>query len=244
MIIPPGTISYAETIWKYFSPSKSPFYAVIVVAIYSLCWSHRLLLEGGQGGISAEQFYAFLVPIAVILAIALLISFRNVYELPKGEHDEQILFTRSFCISVALVCMVWNGHTFQFGSVQAKISYWSCILQVVVFLVYTCLRLKREQAPSHSNLIQLGLITGAFMIGFSYCLQVEPTNQSPEETTLIKQATYILDIPVAFWALYLGWLICIYKWIDHFVSIIRIDVKDAVQTRADDQTRAPENLSG
>jgi magnesium-transporting ATPase (P-type) len=220
MIIPPG-VSYIETIWKYFSPGRSPFYAIIVFATYSLCWAQHLLLSQDHP-ISPEQFYAFLIPIAVVTAIGLLISTANNFELPKHEHDEQILFVRSFCISVALVCMIWTGDKFTYGSGQAKLSYWSCIAQIVIFLLYAMLRLKREQPPKHSNLIQLGLITATFMIGFSYCLQEDV----PASRTTIASQTFLWSMPAGFWALYAGWLVCIYNWIRHLLGIISIKVAE------------------
>jgi hypothetical protein len=35
----------------------------------------------------------------------------------------------------------------------------------------------------------------------------------------------LLHMSMAFWMLYAGWLICIYKWISHLLSIIQITVR-------------------
>jgi hypothetical protein len=217
-------VSYAETVLKYLSPAKSPFYAVMVVANVCVGWSHSLLL-GNDGGISVPQFYSFVIPITGVIALGLYASFRNVYELPPAEHDEQIRFTRSFCISVALICLIWNGHVVR-TQVEGYISYWSCIAQLVLFITYTFIRSRKEQAPQHSNLIQLGLITAAFMVGFSYILHIKAPDELDPSIEKVKSAAYLFGMPAAFWVLYAAWFICTLKWVLHFATIVEFKIKE------------------
>jgi hypothetical protein len=209
-----GTLGYLPTILKYLNPARSPFYTVMVVATFLICYCHRLLVGEGEH-ISPSQFFALAAPIVAVLALGLYVSFKADYELSPEEHKEQIRFTRSFCISVGLICIVWVGHSFPLGTVEGGMAYFSCLAQLLVFLVYTVLRFKTEEPPTRSNLIQLGLITGAFMVGFAYCLQVKREH---------PPAVYFLQLPPAFWILYVAWLICIYRWIKHFISIVQINV--------------------
>jgi cytochrome bd-type quinol oxidase subunit 2 len=159
----PGAVGYIPTVIKYLNPAKSPFYTVMVVATFLVGACHHLVFLAT--GISREQFYAFLAPIAAIMALGLYISVsvKSNYELSPEEHQEQIRFTRSFCISVALICMVWVGHTYDLLKTrEVLVSYCSSLAQLLVFTIYTLLHFGKEQPPTRSNLIQLGLITGAF----------------------------------------------------------------------------------
>jgi hypothetical protein len=213
-----GAVGYLPTVLKYLNPVRSPFYTVMVVATFLICYCHRHLI-GEDATLTPHQFFAFSAPIVAVMGLGLYVSLkpRAEDELKPKEHKEQIRFTRSFCISVGLICIVWVGQNFQLLTVEGGVSYYSCLTQIIVFTVYTILRLGKDEPPTRSNLIQLGLITGAFMLGFSYCLQLKP---------VVPQPIYLLNLPAAFWILYVAWLICIYKWIKHFVSIVQINVTE------------------
>jgi hypothetical protein len=236
MAIPPG-LNYVDTVWKYFSPSRSPFYAIISVAAYSLCWAQTMALPKGsrEAEISVHQFYGCIIPMFVALVIVLYFALKTSYSLPKQVHDEQILFARSFSISVALICLVANASLYNSQNPIMIGIYTVPILQLSVFILYLFSRLKKEQPPSQSNLIQLALITATFLIGFSYCLHLPSLSEAsgnPPSTDF--NGLYFSGIPVVSWALFALWILCMCKWLRHLINTVKITINIA-----DDETPDP-----
>jgi hypothetical protein len=209
------TVSVATTIFSYFRPSKSPFYGVIAFGTAALILSCER--------IDGPLWWAVSTPIWCVLALALLLSFQNKPLFDEGQYEEQLRFARSFGISSALLSMVLTARAVQPNLPAFWGSYLACLLQVVVFLLYTWARSATEEHRETLNFVQFSLITMTLLVGASYALTeyVENLPKPGKDNANVEIAYRYLASAVG---LYLLWASCVVRWIMHLGSLIKVEI--------------------
>lgn len=210
-----AVVSIVSTIFSYFSPAKSPFYAVIAFGTTSLVFACYKLSPFG--------WWLIYIPLAFVLCIALKLSLKDRAVFSDTESSEQIRFARSFSVSVAMLALVYTAREVDGHDIQFFTSYAVCILQIIVFLLYTWARSHIEESIDGENFVQICLITSTFLIGASYanteyvgCLARYA--DEPNIETLCKKF-FIVSF-----TLYAMWMACIIFWIRHLASLIKIHI--------------------
>lgn len=134
MSIPAGA-AIAATVFSYFSPTKSPFYSIITFSAVAL-------------GLAAEvpiDFLKIYVPVTVVTLISTPLSFNSKPDFTAEEYNNQIKFSRSLGISVAVICLVCHGRYFpeiqDDGNFSAAppffwIGYIAGVTQSFMYLLY------------------------------------------------------------------------------------------------------------
>lgn len=154
---------YASNLFAYFSPSRSPYYAMTVAAVVGLCW----IFDVQRGA-----WIAAFVPICLVMLVLAALTMRTTrYLFNKFEYNDQLKFARSLAVTTALICMavlVLNQNTLLgyplqnvdehgalvdgaiAGCLQTKscrpmgqwtnlIAYVLCLSQMLLFLAYAFL---------------------------------------------------------------------------------------------------------
>ncbi|MBL4766505.1 MAG: hypothetical protein JKY94_02120 [Rhodobacteraceae bacterium] len=167
-----GTASIATTVFAYFSPTKSPYYAVIAFGTGALIMVRRVPLENW-----AITFW----PVVLVVAAATLLALLSRSEFTSEEYNDQLKFARSFGISSAIICLVWVSLTVdpiqsstQQGGTENYWYFWvvyaMAIAQMVVFLAYIFIFHNYDARQSGRNFVQLSLIISTLLIGTSYAV--------------------------------------------------------------------------
>jgi hypothetical protein len=207
-------ISISNTILSYFNPSKSPFYGVIAFGTTSLIMSCQ--------EIESSLWWAVAIPIWLVLAIAFLLSLNDRHVFEPGQHEDQLRFARSFCISSALLAVVLTARQVDQNLSMFWTSYAFCFVQVLVFLLYAWARSRTEE-PVAMNFVQFALITCSLLIGASYALGSYAI--AMEETDAdAAVAGNALEFLYAATGLYALWSLCIIRWIRHLLTLIVIQI--------------------
>jgi hypothetical protein len=214
MAIAGPAASIANTIFSYFSPSKSPFYAVIAFGTVAL------LLASEQ--IESTLWWPVSIPIWLVLAVAWRLSFQDRPLFETGQHEEQLRFARSFSISSALLAIVLTGRTVDQYLPAFWGSYLACFLQVLIFLLYAWARSDTDEPGEGTNFVQFALITTTFLVGASFGLTKYVENlpapgQDGTPTTVALQYLYTAI------GLYVLWAACIFRWFKHLRTLITVD---------------------
>lgn len=193
-------LSFASTVAKYFSPSKSPFYSVVAFGSLSLVLSCE--------EISADRWAMVVVPIYVVLIVSLQLSFQKSHlNFTQREFDDQMKFVRSFSISSALISFVLTAREVEIDSTKFFVNFIACNFQILIFLLYTYARsLKEEESSSQVNFVQFALITTTFLIGASYSLAQSIEMQSAENES--ERTSFHDNYLLVALGLYLLWAIC------------------------------------
>jgi hypothetical protein len=209
------TVSVASTIFSYFSPSKSPFYGVIAFGTVALILSCER--------IEPALWWAIAVPVWAVLAFALRLSLQHRASFEEGQYAEQLRFARSFGISSGLLALVLTARVVDQDLPAFWGNYAVCLVQVVVFLLYTWARSLTEESADALNFVQFALITITLLVGASYGLAQYVEHLPPPGKTGG-------DAEVAFrylWSaigLYLLWASCIVRWTRHLSSLIKVEI--------------------
>jgi hypothetical protein len=196
--------SFAKTVWEYFSPSKSPFYATIVAGSVAMVLSCEK--------ISGNRWYQVDIPIFIVLAVSLLLSREN-KALP-AEQKDQLTFARSLCISSAVLTLVFAGGDVGEPPLAFHMNYWTCLIQIIVFVIYVWARNRAQLEESDFNFLQLALITTTFLVTGGWAITYYAKNA--KDLSLARQ--YLI---VAF-GLYGLWFICTCFWIRHLGRLIKV----------------------
>jgi len=148
---------YASNLFAYFSPTRSPYYAMTVVAVVGLCW----IFDADRGA-----WVAVFVPFSIIIITLAMMTMRSSrYLFSKIEYNDQLKFSRSLAVTTALICIVvlalnkftmlgypqlQTGGDAKLGCEQLKtcvpflqwtnlIGYILCLAQISLFLAYAFL---------------------------------------------------------------------------------------------------------
>lgn len=218
-------LSMSNSVFSYFSPSKSPFYGIVAFGTAALMLSCQ--------EIDDPQWRAIAIPVWLVLALVLFLAIAD-RRLPASDltptgdaaadakaedrqHQDQLRFARSFGVSSALLALVLTAQKVSGYDVGFWINYAFCLTQVGVFLVYAWARLARPE-PSPVNFVQFTLITSSFLIGGCYGLAkyVELGGEDPTDMAAALRFLY------ASTGAYSLWVICILQWFKHLATLVRV----------------------
>lgn len=219
--------SIGTTIFKYFNPTRSPFYPIVAFGTSALVLSCT--------GIADPLWYFVSVPISLAIFAALAFSFRSQPELSAEEHHEQLIFARSLSISSALLAFAITARATDQDSMAFWVTFSICIIQSVVFYLYILAR-SRSREPMKMNFVQIALITTALLIGACHSLYEYASNApvTPAEGTSAPASDSSSTPPdpeaaehyFRAGAVVIGlWVWCIGFWVRHLVrTLVHIPV--------------------
>lgn len=190
-----SALPIVTTVFSYFSPTKSPYYAVISFGTVGLVLARQ---------INETNWLIIFLPIYLTLLVSTILSLRSRPEFTSEEYNNQLRFARSFGISSAILCLVFTGLRVESFDDQGVLinrwffwsGYFVCLAQIVVFLLYIFIYHNYDAHQAGRNFIQITLVTASFLIGSTYTV----TQRFDPETTQ-HLATLL--------GLYALWLICI-----------------------------------
>ncbi len=178
---PGASVESVSTVFAYFNPTKSPYYTVALAACIGLFWACDVPTVVANDGL-----WAWLaVPGFLVAALTLVLSVDSRNTLTREEHADQLRFSRSTCISVAVVALCFGGMQIGKNMVPPAdpnqkiacrvlqgtqshdfvINVIICCAQIVLFLLYSWALNKEDVPPvlADRNYVQITLLTSAFL---------------------------------------------------------------------------------
>lgn len=166
-----AAVSIATTVFGYFSPTKSPYYAIIAAGTGALIYSRE---------VHDLNWVIIFVPVVGVLAVSTLLSFFSSPSFTSEEYNNQLKFARSFGISSAIICLVYaaieigpeastQGESTTYENTwYFMTSYAVCLMQLLLFLLYIFVFHNYESKQKGQNFVQLSLVVSTFLIGATY----------------------------------------------------------------------------
>ena len=218
-----GAVGALIPFLEYFRPTRSPYLLIVIFSIVALVYSNVTL--------RADHWYWIAIPIGLVLVVVTAFTFFHAetedVEQSKEERDTQLKFSRSICISTAVLCLVWGSSAdsaSKFDSVFF-VHYVMCLCQIVVFIIYTAARLKKEEPPLYLNHFQVALVTSALLIGATVCIYlIEPRAEAESIFATIKAGKRPSFFAYSAVLLYFLWARCQYYWINRLTKVIKISI--------------------
>lgn len=207
----------ASTVFTYFNPTRSPYYTIGLAACVGLYYACD---------VRASLWLWLCVPAYLVAALTLFLSIDGGNNLTKAEHEDQLRFARSTCISVAVLALAFAGKQIAgpAGSDQPlspnemldfKINIVICCVQIVLFLVYNW-GLNRQDLPiADRNYVQITLLTSAFLADTSLNMAMAGNGTGVENAHHQKIA----------YALGALWILCVVFWITKLVKLRIIQIQ-------------------
>ncbi len=185
-----GTASIATTVFAYFSPTKSPYYAVIAFGTGALV-STRQVVDVNW----AITFW----PVVFVLAASTILSFLSRPAFTSTEYNNQLKFARSFGMSSAVLCVVWVSITVEPYEIEAQpenmvnawyywVVYAMALGQMIIFLAYIFIFHNYDARQKGKNFIQLSLVISTLLIGASYAASTFEESRAHDYAGLIALA--------------------------------------------------------
>ena len=217
----------------YFRPTKSPYLLVVLVGVAGIV----AIDIAFQYQFDERSYWYFAsIPLTLVLIVLTLFTFLHQME-PNADETErdiesQLKFSRSICISGAMLCLVAGVVKFaeDENNVLFSVHFLSCVWQIGVFVVYAAARLRKEEPASSLNHFQISLVTASYLIAATICVYFMETDGSivtiaRESDTSEEDVTY-MDLffvsAIVFWLL---WISCQVYWTSRLCKIINISVK-------------------
>ena len=226
-----AALSFGTTVLSYFSPTKSPFYAVIVFSALGVIGAAKI--DGNWAIVYA--------PIATVLIIATFLALKTRPDLEFDEYDSQIKFARALGLSVSVLCMVYVGLTVQPDSGNNAWYFWLAYLialyQMMIFALHMCLYANLKVRPVRMNLVQLALISSALLVAGSWSVvqfynsasgstlifgPSEGAGGTSNDTATLASGGISIDHEMAsFLLFYVLWTLTMIVWTWHLTKSVR-----------------------
>jgi uncharacterized membrane protein len=207
---PTATIESANTIFTYFSPAKSPYYSIGLASCVGLFYACDIPVRGMWLWVS--------VPVFLVTFLTLLLSIDSKNNLTEAEHAEQLRFSRSTCISVAVLALSFGGKDIASKGASQMFNFTVtvsiCCIQIAIFLIFNWALNKRDLPTVDRNYVQITLLTSAFL-GDTCVNLAYATHAGDADSGVTK---YHQDTAYALGTL---WAFCIVFWI---VTLVRLRV--------------------
>lgn len=214
MAITPTTVGIAASLlpfFDYFRPARSPYLIVVLVGIIGLISASYLFQK--QIDVDRGSYWYFAaIPSLSVLVLLTLFTFLHAPEQGQEveeDFDSQLRFSRSICISSALICLVIGSIEFahQTNDTIFYLLVFSCVWQIVVFVLYAAARLKRSEPSTSLNHFQISLITASYLFAITASLVL----MNPEKGyfTYLRNKEFVLNfLGVTSFLFWILWISC------------------------------------
>ncbi len=197
-----AALPIVTTVFSYFSPTKSPYYAVISFGAAGLVLARE---------INETNWLIVFLPIFLTLLVSTVLSLRSRPEFTSEEYNNQLRFARSFGISSAILCLVFTGLDVESfdddGEFVNRWYFWSgyfvSLAQIVVFLLYIFIYHNYNARQSGRNFIQITLVTASFLIGATYTVTQRFDPELPQHLVTLLGLYALWAICIAYLSVYL-----------------------------------------
>lgn len=231
MAITPTTVGIAASLlpfFDYFRPTRSPYLIVVLVGISGLIAASFLFQFEIDTNRRTYWFFAAIPSVGVLILLTL---FTFLHAPEQGgettdDFDSQLRFSRSVCISSALICLILGSIKFavQPNDTIFYLLVFSCVWQIIVFVLYAAARLKRSEPSTSLNHFQISLITASYLFAITTSLiLLDPSKGYFTYMTSDESVLNLLGITsLLFWLL---WISCQVYWTIRLKRIFSITVK-------------------
>lgn len=207
-----------STVFTYFNPTRSPYYTIGLAACVGLFFACDVRDD--------SSWLWLAVPAYLVAAVTLLLSLDSGNNLSPAEHAEQLRFSRSTSISVAVLALTLAGRGIATANDSNspwnfRINVFICCAQLILFLFYSWALNKQELTGAERNYVQITLLTSAFL--GDTCWNLAQASDHGDPGYRHHQLTA--------YALGLLWVCCFMFWVaklNAIVKIQRLDAKPAV----------------
>jgi|HubBroStandDraft_5_1064220.scaffolds.fasta_scaffold40066_2 hypothetical protein len=211
-------VGSVSTVFTYFNPTRSPYYTIGVAACIGLYYSCT---------VTRDSLWLWLsIPAYLVAALTLILSIDSGNNLTIEEHEDQLRFARSTCISVAVLALVFAGREIATGDQPAqpltqneyhnfKINIIICCVQIIVFLVYNWGLNKQGLPVADRNYVQITLLTSAFLADTSINMAVARGGDQgePGHHQMVAYGLGTL------------WALCIVFWITKLIQLRIVQIQ-------------------
>ncbi|MCW8914361.1 MAG: hypothetical protein OQK24_00745 [Magnetovibrio sp.] len=191
-MIASAAMSFATTVFGYFSPTKSPYYAVIVFGTVAA----TILMDANE----INWIFGF-VPVALTLLISSALAFRSKPDFTAKEYNDQLKFARSFGVSSALLCLALavamiepetsDGRTE--NRFEYLLAYGASLVHIILFLSYIFVFHNFNARRRGVNFVQISLITSTYLIGVTYvAIHYSPDNEHHRNTIIVLWGLWLM----------------------------------------------------
>jgi len=189
-----------STLFSYFSPTKSHYYIVGVAA----CSALFIACDVGD----YNRWLWLAVPAFVVAALTFTLSLDSGNFLTKAQHEEQLRFARSTCISFAVIFLAYDGEQIATQSVRAGLFFILneiiCLVQISTFLLLSWALNRSDTLGAKRNYVQITLLTSAFLVDTSINFNYAATESSPTTAVHHKMTAFAVGAlwlcAMIFWA--------------------------------------------
>ena len=241
--------------FEYFRPTKSPYLLVVLISAIGVLVLNYLFDEEFY---LRAYWYALAAPVFIlaILLTAFIFLHKERVETSEEERelsDQHLKFSRSICISAAILCLVVGGWYTASNTVETVfiVHYIACTWQIAVFTIYAAARLRRQEPSGFLNHFQVAMVTSVYLIAATACLSFAAgkhyvwCGEDSYTTVLESCATEVVEketedgtdwedvgrVVESFYFISYGlflalWVACQYYWLRRLRQIIRISIRD------------------
>lgn len=165
--------------FEFLRPTRSPYLLVVMFSVIGLLTLNVLFDSDAVRGASKfrEYWYSLAAPIFLVIVLLTLFVFLHREREDDSEDernlaDQHLKFSRSICISTAVICLVagcWYALKQDITS-AFFVQYIACMCQIAVFTIYAAARLSRREPIGQLNHFQIALVTSLYLLAATACL--------------------------------------------------------------------------
>lgn len=197
-----AALPIVTTVFSYFSPTKSPYYAVISFGTAGLVMARE---------VNEVNWFIVYLPIFLTLLASTVLSLRSRPEFTSDEYNNQLRFARSFGVSSAVICLAYAALNVESYTESGELvnrwffwtSYFVSLAQTVVFLLFIFIYHNYDSRQTGQNFIQLTLVTAAFLIGATYTVSEGFDPETSQHVVTLLSLYVLWGICSLYLALYL-----------------------------------------
>ena len=217
--------------FSYLRPTKSPYIIVIAFASFLLVSMNYLY---ANFHVFLEREYWFFSAIPLLSVLTILTSFTLLHRahfsnaVDDGNHYSQLRFSRSICISSALLCLAFGIWTFPEVEVKMlfHLHYGSCLFQIALFVIYAAVGLRIREPRGELNYFQMSVVTSLHLIFGTACVYFLRSEKEILYLELIPvhdtsgAEIYIVLFGASLLVFWILWIFCQVIWLARVLKTI------------------------
>ena len=151
---------------EFLRPSRSPHLVASAIGVFATCY----LLDFVDDSVSDGEFILFAIPVYFTLLLIVFFSFKDISVPELEDVENHFRFSRAMGIGSAILAIAMIVVLMNEDDRYYRLAYSCALVQLVTFILYSLIRLIKEESSADIRIFQISFMMFIFLIAGVFCL--------------------------------------------------------------------------
>ena len=153
---------------EFLRPSRSPHLVASAISVFATCF--LLVFSDEIEPVTEKEFILFAIPVYFTLLLIVFFSFKDISVPELEDMENHFRFSRAMGIGSAILAIAMIVILMDENDRYYRLAYSCALVQLVTFILYSLIRLIKEESSADIRIFQISFMMFIFLIAGVFCL--------------------------------------------------------------------------